>query len=530
MRAQTSLGNTLLKHAAGTLARTWYWPIKAVRHQFVPLDRWWWARRAIRTARVGLLAGGIYGAGKSAGHTEVLQDPDGMRRKVVLAHIQRSFEAEDERKKPRVYREFSAPYRRVAAVAPRVLQAAREHVDLQAAMAEREARDLGAQLKAERAAAKAGESTAAGVQSVQAALDTALSLREFWAAAQERLAGDWRWVVTNSELVNAFVTPYCPRCIFVMEGLLTRLDPSEEELAMVLSHELAHVVHGHGSQHLDYTFETAALQLVVLSVIDPTGVLELALSALLGLGALAWTKSFTRQCEREADETGMAILARACYDTAKGAAMMGKFAELEVGWTDSWMRSHPLPQDRLEALLDQSEAIRGEDGALDHCKREQLDLRRAFAALVRPRPGPRPASRPIPEGEQGQLLATPAAPAAMALAAPADALSAMEAGDSRDGMAERGPESVPVDDVSSGLFRAFVRQTVLSARGEVAPANSASWWSSQSSLVATQPRLESPTADDRLCPWDRDSIAAPRLEHGGTAHGGWGRGLVRTGS
>ena len=53
----------------------------------------------------------------------------------------------------------------------------------------------------------------------------------------ERIAGEWTWLVTNSEGVNAFVSPYCPRHVFVHEGLLHALTPTEDELAFSIAHE-----------------------------------------------------------------------------------------------------------------------------------------------------------------------------------------------------------------------------------------------------------------------------------------------------
>jgi hypothetical protein len=37
--------------------------------------------------------------------------------------------------------------------------------------------------------------------------------------------------------VQAFVTPYCPRRVFVTEGLLTKLKLKDDELAFILGHE-----------------------------------------------------------------------------------------------------------------------------------------------------------------------------------------------------------------------------------------------------------------------------------------------------
>ena len=48
------------------------------------------------------------------------------------------------------------------------------------------------------------------------------SKREELEASLKRITGNWHWVVTRSHVVNAFVTPFCPRRVFVNEGLLLK--------------------------------------------------------------------------------------------------------------------------------------------------------------------------------------------------------------------------------------------------------------------------------------------------------------------
>jgi Zn-dependent protease with chaperone function len=76
--------------------------------------------------------------------------------------------------------------------------------------------------------------------------------------------------------------------VFVKEGLLRSLSPSDDELAVVLAHEVAHVVLGHTGSNLDSSNHMQALllsaQLVLLSAIDLTGVLSFLLESALDGG------------------------------------------------------------------------------------------------------------------------------------------------------------------------------------------------------------------------------------------------------
>jgi predicted Zn-dependent protease len=172
--------------------------------------------------------------------------------------------------------------------------------------------------------------------------------------------------------------------VFVLEGFFRELEPNDDELAMVIAHELSHIVHAHGEKKNDLGAGMAMLQLLVLSCVDPTGLVELALLATLQGLSFAWGRSYSRLHEAEADETGMHIVTRACFDPRRAAAMMAKFEEMDPGQVDSWTRSHPAPSTRHAALLAEGARLESDAEAQEHCQREQSDLRRALAALYWP--------------------------------------------------------------------------------------------------------------------------------------------------
>lgn len=248
--------------------------------------------RSLRVLRVTALAVAIYGAGKAAGHVEVLRDPEKVRRALIWEHIQRTHVSETGREAG-FYKPFMKSYRRVARVANRILQAARDVIREDLALVVDELARKRAELEVEESLRKEQGLARTSAKRRAAIVAAIASLEEREAelrGAQDRLAGNWQWVVTTSDSVNAFVTPvragalgqagaprglkschlvwpifppspprsamqFCPRCIFVLEGLLTRLDPNDDELAMVLAHELAHVIHDHGPQQVDMAFE-----------------------------------------------------------------------------------------------------------------------------------------------------------------------------------------------------------------------------------------------------------------------------------
>lgn len=188
----------------------------------------------------------------------------------------------------------------------------------------------------------------------------------FWYDAGLRLMGEgdrpWEYVFIKTNVPNAFVTEMLPQRFFMTTGLMDLADHSADEIAFVLAHEVSHLVLGHVSQanRVDTVLKTVE---VLLLSIDPTsGVL--ALFFIGGLAALrkALSAAHSRESEREADDLGVEIAARACFDTATGAQVMKKMHHLSslassggssgsnVAKVASLYDSHPPSEERFQSL------------------------------------------------------------------------------------------------------------------------------------------------------------------------------------
>ena len=69
-------------------------------------------------------------------------------------------------------------------------------------------------------------------------------------------------------------------------------------------------MHGHSYRHSDLQYYSALTQLLVLGVLDPTGIMAFALSGIPSLMLTAYEKKHSREDEACADATGLAICAR----------------------------------------------------------------------------------------------------------------------------------------------------------------------------------------------------------------------------
>jgi Zn-dependent protease with chaperone function len=169
-------------------------------------------------------------------------------------------------------------------------------------------------------------------------------------ALLDRMAAHWeghpytfRAAVLEEEEPNAFAFP--GGMILVTSGLLDRAG-SENELALVLGHELGHY---HGRDHLRGLGRGVALALVL-------GALDADLAgSLAGVAADLTTRRFGREQERDADAFGLTLL-HAEYGHVAGAdaffARMAEEAEAERGEevSGAWLSTHPLHRDRVAAL------------------------------------------------------------------------------------------------------------------------------------------------------------------------------------
>lgn len=145
-----------------------------------------------------------------------------------------------------------------------------------------------------------------------------------------RLKGSWNYVVIDTPTVDAFVTPTCPRWIFVHKGLMEKLNPTDDELAFVIGHELSHFLFQHSEKKRDYDSNLKYFQLILLTFVEPVGFFALAYDYLLATTVQYLDASYSRECEEEADRLGIELAARACYDTKKSAKILEKLLAHET--------------------------------------------------------------------------------------------------------------------------------------------------------------------------------------------------------
>jgi Zn-dependent protease with chaperone function len=270
--------------------------------------------RAFRVARIVMVSYGIYQIGYRNGLTDYLEQPEEQQKGLIAAVLSMSNSKD-------VLEENDPASKRVSAIAAHVLNTAKIIAleDLQVLLVEAD------KLKESNKTEIAAMTEQVAVQKV----------------VVSRMSGNWSFFVTDSKDVNAFVTDILPKSIFVNKGLLDKINPTTDELAMILSHELSHVIHDHNKERSFAQGAIFVTQLVLFALVDPTGQASMFFDFVMAKIVDVLLATHSRSNEEEADLTGVKIMSRACYDAVEGSNVFIKLAALGESTSASWLDTHP---------------------------------------------------------------------------------------------------------------------------------------------------------------------------------------------
>lgn len=172
------------------------------------------------------------------------------------------------------------------------------------------------------------------------------------ARVSDRPDMDWEFIVIDEPVLNAWALPGGKIAIY--RDMLDNL--TDEQLAAVVGHEIAHAVLRHGAEQVSraQAQNAAILGLGVLvgSQTDDQNMTQLAVS----LGALA-SQGFvalphSRKMELEADHVGAIYMAKAGYDPRNAISLWQKMSSLkgEGGGQPTFFSTHPSDDNRIERL------------------------------------------------------------------------------------------------------------------------------------------------------------------------------------
>jgi len=218
-----------------------------------------------------------------------------------------------------------------------------------------------------------GQEMALGLQSAQEVLKKEKESRDQLQAERIRRVGrriaaaankpDYKWEfhLIEKDTVNAFCLPGGK--VFVYTGIL-QLTTSNDELAAVMGHEIAHALLRHGGERVSMALMTQlggqAASVALGSTVSP--VASQVFNQAYGMGSqVGVLLPHSRAQESEADEVGMILAAQAGYEPSGALSLWRKmdiYAKSKGQNVPGWMSTHPTTGDRIEAIKAKMGAVR----------------------------------------------------------------------------------------------------------------------------------------------------------------------------
>lgn len=168
---------------------------------------------------------------------------------------------------------------------------------------------------------------------------------------------DWKWEVNvfTSDEVNAWCA--AGGKIGVYTGIIDTLKLTDDELAVVLSHEIAHALREHSREQLsaEYAKQTA------MSVASFLGVETQKLQLADIVSQVGLSLPFSRSHETEADELGLELMYRAGYNIDAAPKLWEKMLALSgsSNGLTNLLSTHPSGEDRIENLTRVAAELKG---------------------------------------------------------------------------------------------------------------------------------------------------------------------------
>jgi len=176
--------------------------------------------------------------------------------------------------------------------------------------------------------------TAVQSKSVQSIVDKVVDDEDYvqWKNANNRMGRgsvSWSMILIKSDIPNAFVSELIPQTIFITTGILQQVVSNDDELALLLGHELSHLILGHNSEQNSIQTLLSTLEIILLSL-DPTeGLASLAVITSIREIKSSLVAAHSRINENEADALGLKLTAMSCFDTERATEVFSKIAQSE---------------------------------------------------------------------------------------------------------------------------------------------------------------------------------------------------------
>jgi predicted Zn-dependent protease len=158
-------------------------------------------------------------------------------------------------------------------------------------------------------------------------------------------AAGWKWEVNlvGSKQINAFCMPGGKIAFY--SGILDTLKLTDDEVAAVMGHEIAHALREHARERIAKS-ELTNLGASLLGEFVGGG----RYAGAFHLGGNLLSLKFSRDDESEADVVGLELAARAGFDPRAGVTLWQKMAAANRGAPPAWLSTHPSGKNRIQEI------------------------------------------------------------------------------------------------------------------------------------------------------------------------------------
>jgi predicted Zn-dependent protease len=161
----------------------------------------------------------------------------------------------------------------------------------------------------------------------------------------------WKWevqVINDPKTVNAFCMAGGKMAIYA--GMWDKLNATDEEIAMVMGHEISHALAGHTQERMSVAITSQVVaQAAAIAISSSESTRGLAMTGTQLAAVYAVQMPNSRTSESEADAIGLQIAARAGYDPAAAVTLWEKMGKLGGG-PPEFLSTHPSPENRAARL------------------------------------------------------------------------------------------------------------------------------------------------------------------------------------
>ena len=164
-------------------------------------------------------------------------------------------------------------------------------------------------------------------------------------------APNWKWEINVQE--SKEINAYCMAGgkIMVYTGLIDQIKPTDDELAAVMGHEIAHALREHVREQMSRAKaqQYGLLGLAAVVGLSTKNADNATQTLALGgtLAAVALTLPNSRTAEHEADEIGLELAARAGYNPNAALTLWQKMSALGGDKPPEMLSTHPSDESRM---------------------------------------------------------------------------------------------------------------------------------------------------------------------------------------